>query len=356
MVKKSIQTIQYRSKRNSKNEKKKKQNLEFFKAQKFKIKEFVDELINEYDFIQVTGNQIKIVLPKNFDLSKNYERTINVINAFRKVTDFQSKINSTILAGIDFENMEYISTSASLILIAELDVWNRNCDVKLRALVQSWHDDVLNHFSQIGFFDLIECSTGNNEIPQQSTIKFLSGNTIDQKNTGQVIKGIRNKIEDLVGGGIHKQRLYESLNESLLNVSYHAYSDSSNFKMWWLTASFDAKKKRLRVAFCDRGFTIPESMKDTEKGSTILKMLGKTSKHSDRIKAAMKGVSSTNMPNRGKGLPFLNNFIQASKYGKLHIISGKGYYMFDNKMNIEKTKERDTYYQGTLITWAISVE
>ena len=37
-------------------------------------------------------------------------------------------------------------------------------------------------------------------------------------------------------------------------------------------------------------------------------------------------------------------------------MSGKGYYMFDNKRNTEQTKERKVYYQGTLITWAISVE
>ncbi|QUN05355.1 hypothetical protein KDN34_14305 [Shewanella yunxiaonensis] len=76
-------------------------------------------------------NDIEIFLPESMDLNRNYHNTVVTLNAIRECTklfeDFKNrKIPKSAykLRHIRFENLKKISTSAALVLTAEISKWN----------------------------------------------------------------------------------------------------------------------------------------------------------------------------------------------------------------------------------------
>ncbi|SSC10346.1 hypothetical protein [thiotrophic endosymbiont of Bathymodiolus puteoserpentis (Logatchev)] len=299
----------------------------------------------------------KIDLPKNFDLHKNTDTTLEVMYQFRKIVDKDDPR----LQKLNFDDITQINPSSALMLVAELDVWSIKSSNCLSSNHKTWHADIKSLY-EMGLFELLKLPPLENNSPTNDTtfLKFISG----KNSEGEKAKQLRENIERVIGKSLEqKLHLFDGLTEAFTNTTQHAYDkdNSKEFDKWWITASYKQEDKKLIVSMYDRGNSIPTTMHTNKKWFWLDER--KNTKHSELIRIAMETSfknkntrTKTKEPNRGKGLKQLLDFIK--NQGQLTIISNKGYCSFqveNEKLTTTQQKELKYPLQGTLIEWQINV-
>ena len=139
----------------------------------------------------------------------------------------------------------------------------------------------------------------------------------------------------------------------------HAYiakrRDGTNFsgeKRWWLFSQ--QREGFLTIVFCDLGIGIPESLPIQHSGvGKILKKFSKNSSDVEAIKYATQiGKTSTDQPNRGKGLPEILDAARKAEQGSCVIYSNKGHYGYGAGENLIENQFPNSIL-GTLIEWRV---
>lgn len=299
-----------------------------------------------------------IKLPEMLDFEENYERTVSHFDLLRR----GSRIGRY-LASLRFDKIVYISPSAALVLASEVDRWNQLRSGRLRADVETWHEDIRRLLRQMGYFELlkIEAPPASEESKNTEFLRFKRG-AGDNRNSGLLAKQLRMEIEALVGFHIKKHLLFEGLSEAITNVGQHAYPDSSfGVKQWWLSASYDRQDRRLCVMFYDQGAGIPATLPTSDVVERLLEYFDSWS-DSRKIEAAMEvGRSAIGSTERGKGLQNLLEFAKGHVEGRLSIYSLKGMYRMIARgagaAMIVETVKRDysNSINGTLIEWEVKL-
>lgn len=325
-------------------------------------------------------NYIEITLPARMDFYANYDTTVQTLTAIRKFTDLFSHFGrrgipskAKKIGTVCFDKLERISTSAALVLTAEISKWDTSVLKKLTPQVDGWSDDIYSQFSQLGFFDLFQnkpdkkvAQTKNQDFQFVRYIKGCCGNVQDTKEKREKLK---QEVRGLVGSTVPKWViLHSGISEAVTNVTHHAYPDNSKCqdKSWYLTGSFDQRTKELKIAFYDQGIGIPKSLPESGIWEKVVAYFAKLSidkgeqlRHATLIKAAVSiDRTSTDKNDRGKGLQDLIEFIREIGSGYLSIISYKGLF----KCTIEKGQEKvksDSFerpLRGTLIIWSVVLD
>lgn len=327
---------------------------------------------------KVFKNRVELVLPKEMDFKSNYESTMMVILAIRKFTDLYSRYKEDEMPSslikvsyICFDELKCISTSAALILTAEISRWNSAVLDRLTPRVENWDEHIYRQFSELGFFDLFKNKPVRNLKPKKGEnsrqfVRYIKGTCGDRESTSEKRRELKREIANLVGVAIPKWTfLHSGISEAVTNVSHHAYPDNVQVsdKSWYLTGSFDQEKNSLKVAFYDQGIGIPKSLPASKIWEVVVAYLSKKQAHLEKykdemlIKAAVKvDRTSTGEDDRGKGLQDLEVFIRQIGHGHLTIMSYQGLYEFNIDGSGEehiKTRNFDMPLQGTLIIWSV---
>lgn len=157
-----------------------------------------------------------------------------------------------------------------------------------------------------------------------------------------------------------------------MNVKMHAYTGDHRFQFrhvgrWWLTGSADRANRVLNVVIYDQGATIPLTYDKLPKHREVLEFIkgglasiagGRSPYASDavHIEAAMKyGNSQTDRPNRGKGLPQMQDAIDAAGNGRLFVASRGGQYLYGDGKGVGRKATYRHSIGGTLIEWTIQL-
>lgn len=318
------------------------------------------------------NNRVQLILPEKMNLSDKYETTMLYITAIRKLAEINGLSNRFYrLSNVRFELLEDISTSAALVLTAELSKWDDTIRQRLRPDISSWNCVIIEKFKELGFFDLFQ----NNPLDDISKdkkdencstiklVKYIKGKCGDSKKTRELKKGIR----DIVGENIEKWTfLHSGLTEAITNVSHHAYPNTMGYKQsekyWYLTGAYNSISKEIKIVFYDQGIGIPKSLPASVIWEKVLKMMKKwkipmADRKNDEtlLKAAVEyDRTSTGDSDRGKGLQDLLEFVKQRKNGYLSILSLKGLYKYSVKDGVEniKTVHFKNEISGTLIIWS----
>ena len=305
----------------------------------------------------------ELLLPEKFSLARNYDEVINAISQVRKAI-----IGRRLY--INFDAIRQIDAAAVLMLAAELEVVkfyhkpskmatdNSNWSPKVRALV-----------NQMGFLELLapesKISSHTESTKRKVFVKFKSGNKVIGETVMQIIKNLQGNITvgelspDLL---LH---LYAGIVEATINTFHHAHNDDHKYlndelNRWWISASIDKKTNKIEVVCYDRGATIPITIRNSDKKWKGVQFFwqGLFEQYSDGeiIHAAMELTrTSTNLEERGKGLPELLRLIDENNQGILRIYSGTGMAEFFpiQKKKKPKFSKLSQKMQGTLIEWSI---
>jgi hypothetical protein len=314
--------------------------------------------LNQYTSASVTAEQsrVTIALPTSLDFDDNYETTVSHLNTVR-----QAAKKSRLLRRLLFDQLEFISPSAALVLASEVDRWNQKIGGRIRANIPTWHQDVKQLLCEMGYFELLKLPKPSFDDSSKSTVflNFTRGNVGDP-NAGAIAQQFRVDLETMVGASIKKHFLFEGLSEAITNVGQHAYPDPGPIRQWWLSASFDRKERNVKVMFYDQGVGIPTTL-PRAKFFEGIKELFHTWKDSEKIQAAMLGGrSATENVERGKGLRNFLEFPMSYPLGALSIYSLRGMYRLHwvKGQLKESTTDRRDYENsigGTLIEWSISL-
>lgn len=325
-----------------------------------------------YNFsINETRKTIGITLPEELNFSNQYESTVTYITAIRRLveTSIYRKRNYH-LTHVNFDNLRRVSTSAALVLTAELSKWDDSVRQKLRPVTDHWDPEILQRFKDLGFFDLFR----NHNISSKENISGTSHRIqvvrYIKARCGSVegTQKLKERVFQIVGRDIEKWPfLHSGVTEAITNVTHHAYPESMRFsdeeKKWYLGGGYDNKTKELKIVFYDQGIGIPRSLPTSKVWERILEVLSNFSvaerkRDEVMLRAAMELTrTSTGESDRGRGLADLLEFIKQRGQGYLSVISLRGLYRFEIDRNQSSTKSArfKSPLLGTLIIWRVSL-
>lgn len=315
--------------------------------------------------------QVIVHLPEVLNFSSHYEQTATNFNVIRMlVTEPHNAANSLSLRYVDFEKVRKLSTSASIVLAAELSRWDQHSANRLKPRLETWDPQIIAQLYQFGFFGLFFGEAANPDTSLtfgESDLKFtpyIKGKHGEKEHRRE----LKHQIEELIGDEVDRWIILSTgLSEAITNVSHHAYPESANIserdKNWFMGGSFEQKTQTLRIVFFDQGIGIPRSLPVSKVWESVLSFLGKLGipsaerkKDAVLLRAAVEYErTSTNDPDRGKGLQDLLDFVRERKSGYLSILSGKGLFKYSIEDGIERNKT-ETFSQpinGTLIIWKV---
>lgn len=312
-----------------------------------------------------------LTLPEEMDFSDHYDQTTQHINAIRILSDRKGFPDPSYkLAAVNFSQLKKISTSAALVLTAELSKWDDAIRQRLRPNTEGWDKVILRQFYDLGFFDLFKKSS-ETELKLESDsiegirfVKYLKGKCGEVAKT----KILKDEIINVVGEAISKWTfLHSGLSEAITNVSHHAYPEDGGFneldKNWYLTGSYDEKRKVIKIVFYDQGVGIPKTLPASavwERALAVLAKIPQIEKMRDEtlLKAAVElDRTRTYEEDRGKGLQDLLEFIKRRGEGYLSIMSLKGLYKHEIKQGVAEiqTQGFSSPICGTLIVWSATL-
>ena len=340
------------------------------------LNQWIDEKVNQSKLNIKIGKKgaITIFLPEKMNFSDFYEETAVIVSAIRKLCTSNKGVRFRAggykLKSVCFDGLKEISTSAALVLTAELSKWDDSLRANLLPRTENWSPHILRQFSEIGFFELFNrrppiSENENNESNPLNLVKYIKGKCND---SGKA-KELKLQISNIVGDQIQKWTfLHAGLTEAITNVSHHAYPDNRGFsvleKNWYLTGSFNKVKKQLKIVFYDQGIGIPNSLPSSHIWEHLLKKIADLTdiaegkRDSTMLKAAVEySRTRTGETDRGKGLSDLLTFIRQRGQGYLSILSLRGLYKFTINGGGEniKTESFSNPINGTLIIWCVSL-
>lgn len=320
------------------------------------------------------GGHVILHLPEIMNFFGEYKATALYISAIRKLSNTRKISNKAYkLKSVNFDDLKTISTSAALVLTAELSKWDDAVRQRLSPNINNWDDDILEQFTDLGFFELFQNNPIENITPKKEKtstlrlVEYIKGRCGDSKK----VRILKDKIKHIVGDNIKKWTfLHSGLTEAITNVSHHAYPDeygcSKSDKNWYLTGSYNDETKELKIVFFDQGIGIPKSLPESEVWEKVLKILDKlnlsgagSKKDEVLLKAAVElDRTSTDENDRGKGLQDLLEFIRKRGNGYLSILSLKGLYKFSVYKGQETVKSEcfANAIGGTLIIWSATLD
>lgn len=326
----------------------------------------------------IARNKVVIILPEKLNFDIEYEITTLYLRAIRKLVEDGKKLPKTKrnlsekyrLASVNFDNLKSISTSAALVLTAELSKWDDAIRNKLQPTVKKWDSNILINFFELGFFELFNNKPNIDEkidstLSDKKIIKYIKGRCGDDQKT----RDLKNNLIKIVGSEIEKWIfLHSGLSEAIVNVVHHAYPEVLGYcesdKNWYLTGSYSTSNRELTVVFYDQGIGIPKSLPASEIWEKLLSFLSKKIPYAEQkrdevlLRAAIEmDRTSTEESDRGKGLQDLLEFIRQRGEGSLSILSLKGLFDMEVKNGRETIISKGFHNKlgGTLIIWTVIV-
>lgn len=334
---------------------------------------WIDELRDKGLTITLSKKRNLIIyLPEEMNFFKGYDETVLYISAIRRLAETTAlPYKAYRLASVNFDRLKNISTSAALVLTAELSKWDDAIRQRLRPMTDNWDAEILKQFSDLGFFDLFKTplsDLGNRKpstSPRADLVRYIKGRCGDSKKA----RILKDEITTLVGEKIDKWTfLRGGLDEAVTNVSHHAYPDNGKIseedKNWYLTGSYNDNTKELKIVFYDQGIGIPNSLPASKIWERALDVLakfpvGERKRDEVLLKAAVElDRTSTKKSDRGKGLQDMLEFIRQRGEGYLSILSLRGLYKFSvrNGKEAVKSKHFESPICGTLIIWSATLQ
>ncbi|TCV22099.1 hypothetical protein EDB70_11411 [Vibrio crassostreae] len=149
---------------------------------------------------------------------------------------------------------------------------------------------------------------------------------------------------DSLDMSIVPKRLKEAINEAVLNIVQHAYAETGSVPRWWQYAAFNVDKTQFIFVICDRGLTIPRSLKNIYGTDSSIIERGMTS-----------GVSSTGLTWRGKGSDNIKKPVEKDDDDILIVLSRKGLYKYASRDESPKCVDLVTPFPGTLVAWCFDL-
>lgn len=315
--------------------------------------------------ISELGTYMTILCPENFSLDSNFKEVINILEKIR----FYSQRQRNEKMYIDLSGIKELSPPAALILAAEFDRWNRGVLTRKRKFrivvdLEEWTPKVRRLLADMGFFELLNLNYREDMAKKDSKntdvryVKFRTGTNAD----GKVIRSLRvDDLEPIMGPIPRRTQFYAAVTEAMTNVVHHS-GNKNEEKRWWLSASYNARTREIRVMIYDQGVGIPKTLprKFQEQLRRLLPAAAQED-HARMIEAAHELFrTGTGMDHRGHGLQrdIRGYFDRVGCEGHYRVTSLRGRYVYERRPDGRTNADAASLpvpLKGTLIEWKLSL-
>lgn len=307
---------------------------------------------NRYALVHKEKDQVTISAPQDFSLLNNLDETLS----FFTEVDFHIHQKHNIY--LDLSNVKKLSNDVILYMLSRIEYNRSRSTDKVRIKGNAPTDERCREiFHNSGFYDYVYATRKKPFLRSDFNVYSIQSDRIVLgTKADEVASFAKSKI---VGDSrFSKRAMYRILIECMGNTTGHAYHVDSNYKKWWLMASYFPESNRINFCFVDNGQGIPNTIRRDfkERVMQITQSIAgsksaKTFKLGDHklIESALRGEfrSRTKLPHRGNGLPAINNIAIQKQVENLIVISKRAF------VNCSKSESRELsgVFQGTLLSW-----
>ena len=296
--------------------------------------------------------RLRTTFPEVLDFVSNTKQTVEFFNALKHKT----LLDPADEVLVDLSALKTISPDAALVLIAEVTRSSRfGCKLKgNRATIQSV-DQIL---WDVGYYSYY--AVRGNEPPHTASKIFLVHQTGDRVD-GRIAKELIDKFIPVASLKDNEaMALYDALVECMTNVLQHAYPERGMYEShlpyrWWLLGTLNPESHEISFCFYDQGVGIPATIRTRWIHSLPFASFFSKNDNELLIEAVLRGLSSTKLDTRGKGLPTLKGLIDHYKNGQMAIVTHKSKCIFATGIE-PQTEVLDVELGGTLIHWTLSID
>ncbi len=309
------------------------------RARKKIIKNF-EELMS-----QKPKEEIIIAFPSVFST------VINLVGVLKILNNCKSEAGNDKLLSLDFTLIEQLNAAALALLLSVVSDLHTlgirvQCKMPLNqdARMEIVESGFLEHFTN----NLGERTFGKNKI-------FVKGKgKTDQVRIAEEIKKAMNTV---FGKDVFNQPMQGAVVEMMANSVNHAYikktgknnyylSGISKQKRWYLSVVHNHAEKQVYFTFVDNGLGLLRTIR-----RKFLSRIGEIMDDKSVIERAFEGKygSSTQLVERGRGLPTIQSALKKGAFRNLKIITDGCAYSFDNQELINLTE----FFEGTTYFWTL---
>lgn len=285
-----------------------------------------------------------LVFPERLNFISDYHGAITFFAELRHLL-FDRKVR---IINLDHTNQTEISPESALLLIAELYRSHERDKTKVKRCVCPADPSVCWVLHGVGYFKYFPGVHYPIAAQQRGYMRHDHDSRVRGASAKVLIQHFEKRVTFAPQG---RETLYNALVESMNNVAEHAYPERRRNKLayseWWLLGYFDDAAREISFSFYDQGLGIPRTIRarlrhELRSGASLIR------------EAVERGISRTKVSTRGKGLPSLKKFVDASVDGTLVISSHTSQCVFSKgKPPLEQTW--NIPLSGTLITWNIQL-
>lgn len=184
-------------------------------------------------------------------------------------------------------------------------------------------------YRESGFYSFVKARS--RELPNNTNkMKIVSGKNNEVSEAKKMCTFVQEKFSQ---NKKYTQNIYTILVEMMSNVYYHAYyKDELMNPVWYMYAEY--KNGKINFVFIDTGMGIAKTVRKNSLFEKAIANLGVVT-DSKLIMSALNGEfrTSSGEPNRGKGLPSINDFAKSEICKEFCVISGGGCCRIDENNN-----------------------
>ncbi|MGX5672761.1 ATP-binding protein [Thermomonas fusca] len=304
--------------------------------------------------------------PEKLNLAADYDSTIAFLGDVRYHSN-----RRYVRLQVDLTSLQEISPAAALLVVAEFDRWRSRTKANrlTPASLEDWNPTVRRRLKEMGFFEALGATCHIEDIPDEQEdryVRFITGRGSD----GEAIRRLRQGIEGLGPNLVDRAALYDGVVEAMTNVHQHAYPKGHRVRRWWVSASVNVARNRLRVMVADHGAGITATIRRKGFGEEVRRLFGGSDLFRELLEddarlleAAFADDESSNRSQtglnyRGKGLrQDIKGYISENdSNGRLRVFSNHGKYVYQRERGVGvrafgEYVERP--FRGTFIEWTI---
>lgn len=298
---------------------------------------------------QAARGATTLPVPENLSLTAASEESIRFLAQLRQVCCEKPVAR----VFIDHSQVRSVTPEAGLVLIAEFTRAHAYAPTCVKECNRPTDPDSAALLGEIGYWRYVPGLDQDTWSTPGKSKRFFKHIT-DARTTGSVVKELISHF----GPAAHFEQeeskaLYKAIIECMENTAGHAYPERRTgqrylYGKWWLLGGCDDESGEIFFVFYDQGLGIPGTIRARLRDK--VPFLARTDEDLI-VKAVVEGrFSRHKTQNRGRGLPQLKAFIDASAQGQLVIVSNQSRCIF-RKGQGPTTERLPVSLPGTLVVW-----
>ena len=250
--------------------------------------------------------------PKDFSLVDNADA---VLRYFR---DAHELLRNRQRVTFDLANIDRLTPDAIALLVASVQNRRFRCGMNVSGNEPA-NETAKRMFTESGFYGHVRT---DRIVPPDKKNLLLHRVTRNKVENGEAMNAGKSAVSHLFSDGRRIRPLYEILIECMANTNNHADPNRRGFYDWWLFTYNDPVEVRTIFTFLDLGVGIFRTLRVRSWWNDVIRGLGLT-RNVDILPRLLSGdmTSRTRKPERGKGIPRINQRAVEGTFSRFTMIS-----------------------------------